>query len=125
MSGLPDADLIEWWIDTSQDDANGYTKKAREYGSYDLHMIGKVLIHAMVKPPEGVDPREVGVMFYLLGKIARVVSAYEAGKAPSDDTWHDIVVYAMMARLFRQEIAAAQEDETPEYELRGAQGEAG
>jgi hypothetical protein len=108
VSDLPAVDLLEWWMDTTRRDADGYIKKAEEYGSYDLHVTGEVLLHAMKNPPKGVDPREVGVVFYLLGKIARAVSAYEDGRTPSDDTWHDVVVYAMMARLFRKE---AQDDD--------------
>jgi hypothetical protein len=44
----------------------------------------------------------MAIAFYLLGKATRVFGAYQRGGRPSDDTWHDLTVYSMMARRVRE-----------------------
>jgi hypothetical protein len=91
-----------WWIETSEEDCNAYQAKAREYGSADLEVMGVAMekLH-----PNVLMTRETGIemalAFYLLGKIARMIGGYAVGQRPSDDTLHDIVVYAMMVRRRR------------------------
>jgi hypothetical protein len=48
-----------------------------------------------------VHPSELGVAFYALGKMARIMGAYADGLAPSDDSWHDLAIYARMAQRVR------------------------
>jgi hypothetical protein len=51
--------------------------------------------------PQG-SGAEAATLWYALGKVARAVAAYREGRLPSDDTLHDLSVYAMMARRIRQ-----------------------
>jgi hypothetical protein len=44
---------------------------------------------------------EHAVIFYLMGKIGRCVSAISAGGKPSDDTLMDITIYSLMLRYIR------------------------
>ena len=76
--------------------------KHSEYGSYDLYTMGDALSRLPEKRIESDRAAaEMGIMFYILGKVARALSAYKEGRLPSDDTLHDISVYAMMARMTR------------------------
>jgi hypothetical protein len=45
---------------------------------------------------------ELAVVAYCLGKISRALAAVGHGQTPSDDTWHDIAVYAKMAQWIRE-----------------------
>lgn len=102
-SVLQDGRLADWWARVSEGDYDEYAEKAAEYGSIDLDVIGHALRRLLPQDlPPGAN-KELGVLFYLLGKVARAISAYAAGGEPSDDTWHDIVVYGMMSRMFRAE----------------------
>lgn len=93
-------ELIEWWAETAAADAEAAATKAEEYGAVDLVIMGTALETML---PEGeVDGQELAIAFYLLGKIARALSAYQRGETPSDDTFHDITVYSMMVRRIRQ-----------------------
>jgi hypothetical protein len=85
-------DLEDWWRRTAQADLELVIPKLQEYGSLDLELIGLAL---------GSDA-EAGVMYYLLGKAGRAVSAYRRGALPSEDTLVDATIYAMMARRIRE-----------------------
>lgn len=98
----PDAEnLLRWWLDTAETDIRKTLPKATEYGSLDLQMVGDAL-DSLIKAPPYTLKAELGIAFYLLGKVARLISAYEAGREPSDDTWFDITIYSMMARRLRE-----------------------
>jgi hypothetical protein len=92
-------ELIAWWTETAASDAGAAAAKAEEYGAVDLVIMGTVLESML--PESEVDGQELAIAFYLLGKIARALSAYQRGETPSDDTYHDITVYSMMARRIR------------------------
>lgn len=99
-------ELLTWWRTESELDAQKTIPKAIEYGSIDLNIIGYALgecIPALqAQRREGsTEAAEMGIAFYLLGKIARMVSAYSEGQRPSDDTWMDVTVYSMMGRRVR------------------------
>lgn len=94
--------IKDWWIQTAELDLTGFLKKYDEYGHADLDVMGTAM-EALAETPEphhGTGP-EMAIMFYLLGKIARAFGAYAQGQLPSDDTLHDLAVYAMMARMHR------------------------
>ena len=95
-------DLVSWWAAVAADDVGPAAVKAKEYGSFDLLIIGRTLREAMDIGPDVVSDEEIGISFYLLGKISRAVSAIASGQRPSDDTWHDITVFSMMARRVRE-----------------------
>lgn len=97
--------LRDWWIDDAVDEADATVVKMEEYGSGDLVEIGRQMWQMSGRDPVNmskVQAMEVGCMFYLLGKIARVTSAVERGDMASDDTWFDIGVYAKMVRAARE-----------------------
>ena len=94
--------LKDWWADTSALDAEKVVPKAAEYGAGDLAEIG----HAMAKIAKmgnlsEAQATELGIYYYVVGKVARWTSAVEAGRRVSDDTLLDITTYSMMARRVR------------------------
>lgn len=90
--------LHRWWADQSRAEADRLVPKAVEYGSYDLRMIGEMMGEVLGRD----DDTELGVLFYLIGKIARVASALRDGHKPSVDTLTDIAIYARMAIYIRE-----------------------
>lgn len=94
--------LPEWWGETSADDAAAAEIKAKEYGSLDLVIIGRTMRELIGIGPDILEDAELGIIFYQLGKLARCISAVSGGRKPSDDTWHDLVVYGMMVRRIRE-----------------------
>lgn len=104
LPGMPQPkfDVNKWWAETSLDDQLAFLPKFKEYGSNDLVEIGRTML-AVAGRDEDDDQvcAEVGIYFYLVGKIARWTEALQRGDRPSDDTLLDISTYAMMARLNR------------------------
>ena len=93
-------DLVGWWTQTANDELGDVLPKAIEYGSADLKIIGFAMSQMIGKPTK-VTHEELGIAFYLLGKVARLIGAYADGRSPSDDTWHDIAIYTKMAQFSR------------------------
>lgn len=103
-SAAPDANLEFWWRATAQHDFETMLPKISEYGgagggSADLRLMGDNLAELLNwrDAPEAVR-QELAVWFYVQGKAARLVSDYQQQRPGKPDSWHDIVVYAMMAR---------------------------
>ena len=94
-------DLANWWLDETKFELDSVLPKAVEYGSADLKVIGFALSQ-MIGEPKGVTNDELGIAFYVLGKVARLVGGYADGRKPSDDTWHDIAIYTKMAQYARE-----------------------
>lgn len=100
--------LSDWWADESTADMLAAVPKAIEYGSTDLEAMGVQLValHPNVEAMNADERSRVGlemaIAFYLLGKATRIFGAYQRGGVPSDDTWHDLTVYSMMARRVRE-----------------------
>ncbi len=102
MARRKDTTLATWWLDHAHVEAQQTVAKMTEYGAGDLIAIG----HKMAQMTNGrtLDDDqafELGVLFYLIGKVERVVSATERGEQASDDTWFDIAVYAKMTQARR------------------------
>lgn len=95
-------DIADWWETTTKDDLAEYQRKNAEYGDADLSVIGGSLSLMAGNPKDVEWSDEIGIAFYLLGKVSRMISAYKEGSTPSDDTLKDIAIYAMMARLHRE-----------------------
>lgn len=97
------SELKDWWVDAAVEEANATVAKMEEYGSGDLVAIGyQFATMANRTLTSDVEAMELGCLFYLLGKIARVTSAVERGDRASDDTWFDIAVYAKMVQAARK-----------------------
>lgn len=95
-------ELFQWWYQDSGNMAQATVAKMLEYGSGDLVAIGRQITQMTGRPlGSPAQMMELGCMFYLLGKVARLQSAIEDGRDPSDDTWLDIEVYAKMVRAAR------------------------
>lgn len=95
--------LRDWWIDLAATEADRVLPKAIEYGSTDLREIGRTMrdcLNYRGKHTDATDA-ELGVYFYLVGKIARWTDAIREGRKVSDDTLHDIGVYVRMAQRIR------------------------
>jgi hypothetical protein len=94
--------LEQWWMDNAQ---NGYQRtmpKVAEYGANDLVHIGQTLARCMDWNCTQQQAAEIGVWFYLQGKIARAFEAIERRELPSDDTAFDIKIYATMIERIRE-----------------------
>lgn len=100
--------LRKWWIDLAREEVEKVVPKAIEYGATDLVEIGRHLLEAgvAVAPGWGTEAvgaiqAELGVYFYIVGKMARWADAVAHGRQVSDDTLHDIGVYVRMAQRIR------------------------
>lgn len=106
----PDATLVGWWRQASQQDFELAGAKADEYGSIDLEIMGEAMLRtlprdvfdAMDIPTRQHVGQQMAIGFYLLGKVGRMLSACQRGQAPSLDTWRDAGIYAMMGRRVNQ-----------------------
>lgn len=102
-----DDPLRDWWMAQAAAEADKLIPKAQEYGSFDLELTGRLLAE-MVNPDrlpladQDWQLMERGIVFYLAGKVARLVSAIRDGHTPSDDTFMDISIYARMALYIRE-----------------------
>ncbi len=94
-------ELRDWWLGLAQTEVDRTVPKAVEYGSTDLTDIGYDLARTMGREVTDEEAAELGVFFYLRGKVARWVSAVMDGRRVSDDTLFDIGVYVRMAQRIR------------------------
>lgn len=76
--------------------------KMEEYGTRDLEDIGSSMVEIGQVTDSEVSNYEYGVLFYLLGKVARWKAAATRGKPVSTDTLHDTVVYTLMVMFDRE-----------------------
>lgn len=97
-----EAELSSWWRQQAEDEIARTAPKAAEYGSRDLIEIGRDLARAMgLGEIHDQWAAELGIYFYLRGKLARWTEAVVRGETPSDDTLFDIGVYVRMAQRVR------------------------
>lgn len=82
-------------------------EKSLAYGASDLEIMAKAN-ERLLPGSDRLSPdrrsqagMEMAIGHYLLGKASRLYGAWENGIAPSDDTWYDAYVYAMMGRVVR------------------------
>lgn len=93
--------ITRGWIDRAISDINQAIPKSREYGSAELQYLGDMM-NAIHRANPGEDMAyESAILFYVLGKVGRWVSAYRRGEKVSEDTLLDITTYSMMVRLIR------------------------
>ena len=110
-------ELAQWWHELVEQDLKPLLPKIAEYTSADLEVMGAVMQEwglvgsegdGSARPSTADSPgasapgMEAACLWYILGKVARCVAAYKEGRLPSEDTLHDISVYAMMARRIRE-----------------------
>lgn len=95
------AELESWWLARAQDEIERTIPKAVEYSSTDLVDIGRDLARMAGREVSDEEAEELGVFFYLRGKLSRWYGAILNGKRPSDDTIFDIGVYCRMVQRIR------------------------
>lgn len=94
--------LKDWWVDNAAAKANAVIPKAIEYSSEDLAEIGKTMGGLLGYPVKSIEEaNELGIFFYMTGKMARWAGAIKEGRRPSDDTLYDLNVYGTMAERNR------------------------
>lgn len=94
--------LQDWWADTASGDSEKVVPKAIEYGAGDLEEIGRTMAKITgLEDLSEAQATELGIYFYVVGKMARWTSAIERGELASDDTLLDLTTYLMMARRNR------------------------
>lgn len=96
-----EAELSDWWLGLARDEIARTVPKAIEYGSTDLVDIGRDLADCLGRRVTDEVAAELGIYFYLRGKLARWRDAIIRGERPSDDTLFDIGVYVRMAQRVR------------------------
>lgn len=94
-------ELEAWWLEVAGEEVMRVVPKAVEYGSTDLVDIGQMLARAMNRTVDDTKAAELGIYFYMIGKMARWSDAIKEGRDVSDDTLHDIGVYVRMAQRVR------------------------
>lgn len=93
--------LEKWWWDQATTEINKTVPKAIEYGSTDLVEIGRTMAVNMGREVSDEEATELGIYFYLVGKLARWTDAVRRRVRPSDDTLFDLGVYVRMAQRNR------------------------
>lgn len=96
-------EMNEWWLARAQDEINQTVPKMIEYGSGDLAEVGRQMAEAMgLAGFTEQELAELGIYFYVVGKMARWTSAIRTGRRVSDDTLFDVGVYIRMAQRIRE-----------------------
>lgn len=96
-------EFTAWWLATAQDEVNRTVPKVVEYGAGDLAEVGRQMAEAMgLGGFTEQELAELGIYFYMVGKMARWTSAIREGRRVSDDTLFDVGVYVRMAQRIRE-----------------------
>ncbi len=98
-----------WWQEEATEDAELCLAKLFEYGSSDFDIMAQSMIAVGGGAWSGATDsdkarigREMAILFYLQGKVARAFGALQKGRVPSEDTYNDITRYSMILRRVRQ-----------------------
>lgn len=108
--------IVDWWNLASASDAAAAAAKSTEYGgagaAIDLVWLGEQLADMRGgvngtnwltgRERSAQEATELGIFFYVLGKVARWKAAILEGRPVSDDTIKDLHTYTMMARYNRE-----------------------
>lgn len=94
-------ELTTWWLDLARHEVAAVVPKAVAYGATDLRDIGRDLAECMGRQVDDEEAAELGVYFYLRGKVSRWTNAIIRGDRVADDTLHDTGVYVRMAQRIR------------------------
>lgn len=107
----PIGELAAWWRTLADEEIAEVVAKATEYGATDLRDLGYQILEMAERRNKALDGErlkadayatEIGIAFYAMGKMARIVAAIKEGRRPSFDSWHDLGVYARMAQRVHQ-----------------------
>ena len=95
-------ELESWWLGVAREEIEQTIPKAIEYGSAELEAMGREILG--LRTAEAVsraEALEAAIFVYLRGKVGRWYAALRRGERVSDDTLHDLAVYARMAQRVR------------------------
>ena len=95
-------EVESWWMNQALHEAKVMVPRAAEYGAKDLELMGVGMHMMMPDVHPDVPHEELAIAFYVLGKVARLIGAYEEGHVPKDDTWDDLAIYSRMAKYVRE-----------------------
>ena len=91
------AELSRWWLNLSEAELPPLIAKVEEYSAYDLEMVGRMMADTIgLGDFSKAYYEEIGIWFYLLGKVSRAMGAIREGRLPSRDTALDTRIYATM-----------------------------
>lgn len=93
--------FVAWATLMAARDAEMVWSKAAEYGGLSLYYD---TLHQLVDYsgyPESRMGIERGIASLVALKLGRIVASLRNGKLPQEDSWRDIMCYAMMARRVR------------------------
>jgi hypothetical protein len=93
--------LTEWWMGKAEEEVRRTVPKAVEYSSTDLRDIGRDLAECMGRTVTDQEAMEMGIYFYIRGKLSRWTGALISGRQVSEDTLFDLGVYVRMAQRVR------------------------
>ena len=99
---LPMEELMNWWTEVGYQDAQLVTQKYLEYGNTALLEVGQQLMDLLGWEGTKGDAQELGIWFFMVGKMARWKTSLKQRKSVSKDTLDDLAVYATMARRVRE-----------------------
>jgi hypothetical protein len=88
-------ELQQWLVRKLDGALPEVLRKADEYGSGDLEMMGDRQFRMLRLPGQSVG-QQAACAFYVDGKVARIMAALEEGREPSADCWFDLMVYGMI-----------------------------
>ena len=98
-------ELAQWWRDQAESEIAQTVGKAVEYGgrgsAVDLLWIGHQLAASMNREVDDEEATELGIYFYVLGKVGRWTAAIREGRRVSDDGLFDLAVYTRMVQRVR------------------------
>jgi hypothetical protein len=99
-------ELENWWLEKAHNEIAPLLPKIIEYGgngrAVDLINIGRDLAHISKQQVTDAEAAELGIYFYVVGKLGRWSAAIANGKPVSDDTLHDIAIYIKMVQRIRE-----------------------
>lgn len=91
-------ELRLWWTGKSREDSELVVSKYKEYGNTALVEVGQQLASITGREVSEAEAQELGIWFFMVGKMARWKTAILKGERVSEDTLNDLAVYAFMAR---------------------------
>lgn len=96
----------EWWETKAHDEVQPLLAKMTEYGGVgraeDLVAIGRQMAALQGREVDDAEATELGIFFYVTGKMGRWQTAVRDAFPVSDDTLLDIGVYVRMAQRARE-----------------------
>ncbi|MEU1733337.1 hypothetical protein [Streptosporangium sp. NPDC020145] len=99
-------ELAHWWSKMASEEIDMVVRKAVEYGgngaALDLIQIGQNLALTAGRRVHNEEATELGIYFYIVGKVARWTAAIVEGRRVSDDTILDLGIYTRMAARNRE-----------------------